>query len=93
MPCVWRAPDRHQLGIAMSREGTMADVKPDLKLHERLDEIAEQTRIVAEALQERVIAPTKGEISTEELEGVRQAVEVLVHAWELEADLLRRSPR
>ncbi len=77
----------------MSREGTKADVRPDLKLHARLDEIAEQTRIVAAALQERVIAFTKGEISLEALEGIRQAVEVLVHAWELEADLLRRRPR
>jgi hypothetical protein len=59
----------------------------------RLDEIARQLQSVATALRAALDRVVSGEIPTEQLDTFRSAADTLVHAWELEADLLRRRPR
>jgi hypothetical protein len=66
---------------------------PNLEVHERLDEIAEQTRWAANQLADAATRYQRGDVSLTELNGVRLTVEALVRAWDLEADVRRRRPR
>jgi hypothetical protein len=71
----------------------MARNNPPVDVDARLDEIAEQLQSVASALRDPLDRVVAGEITTGQLDSFRSAADTLVHAWELEADLLRRRPR
>jgi predicted transcriptional regulator len=77
----------------MARNNPPGDVNLTTDVDARLDEIAEQLQSVASALRDALDRVVAGEITTEQLDSFRSAADTLVHAWELEADLLRRRPR
>jgi hypothetical protein len=77
----------------MSRESAKAEMAVDLEIHARLDELAEQMRQIAGVLHDTTDSFIAGQLSITELNGVRLTAEAIIHAAELEADLLRRRPR
>jgi predicted transcriptional regulator len=77
----------------MARNTPPVDVNLTTDVDARLDEIAEQLQSVASALRDALDRVVAGEITTDQLDSFRSAADTLVHAWELEADLLRRRPR
>lgn len=78
----------------MTRPTPKVDLNLSTDVDERLDEIAGQLQSVGAALRGALDRLVQGEITTEQLDSFRSAADtLLVHAWELEADLLRRRPR
>lgn len=81
----------------MTGRRTRGEVKLQMQeptgTHERLDEIAERTRAAANQLADAAGRYERGEMRLTELNGIRLAIEALVQAWELEADVRRRRPR
>jgi hypothetical protein len=77
----------------MARNNPPVDVNLATDVDSRLDEIAVQLQSVAAALRDALDKVAKGEITAEHLDSFRSAADTLVHAWELEADLLQRRPR
>jgi hypothetical protein len=77
----------------MARNNPPIDVDLSTDVNARLDEIAGQLQSVASALRDALDRVVAGEITTGQLDSFRSAADTLVHAWELEADLLRRRPR
>ena len=77
----------------MTRNNPPVDRNLTTDVDVRLDEIAGQLQSVATALRAALDRVGSGEITTEQLDSFRSAADTLVHAWELEADLLRRRPR
>ena len=77
----------------MARNNPPVDVNLTTDVDARLDEIAGQPQSVASALRGALEKVAQGEITTEQLDSFRSAADTIVHAWELEADLLRRRPR
>jgi hypothetical protein len=78
----------------MTRPTPKVDLNLSTDVDARLDEIAGQLQSVGAALRGALDRLVQGEITTEQLDSFRSAADtLLVHAWELEADLLRRRPR
>ena len=78
----------------MTRNNAPVDRNLKTDVDARLDEIAGQLQSVATALRGALDRVVSGEITTEQLDSFRSAADtLLVHTWELEADLLRRRPR
>lgn len=78
----------------MTRPTPKVDLNLSTDVDARLDEIAGQLQSVGAALRGALDRLVQGEITTGQLDSFRSAADtLLVHAWELEADLLRRRPR
>ncbi len=78
----------------MTRPTPKVDLNLSTDVDARLNEIAGQLQSVGAALRGALDRLVQGEITTEQLDSFRSAADtLLVHAWELEADLLRRRPR
>jgi hypothetical protein len=77
----------------MTRPTPKVDLNLSTDVDARLDEIAGQLQSVGAVLRGALDRLVQGEITTEQLDSFRSAADTLVHAWELEADLLRRRPR
>lgn len=79
----------------MTRPKPRAPYDLDLttEVDERLDQITRQVRNVADTLRDSIEAVGSGDMPVDHLGPLQRAAETLVHAWELEADLLRRRPR